>query len=147
MSKTIIRKAGGLTRRHFLALIGTAVAASAGMVAWYRRQSGRVFGALRINEASTEQAALDEIEGKPLEQAIKDYYHYLKLDESGVRAFVTAHQSSSNAAETGERARADTMSRYLLSTDFFRHGSDESRIVRFVAYHDPVTAPCLNPFG
>ena len=38
-------------------------------------------------------------------------------------------------------------SRFLLSTDFFRHGGDESRALRYVAYFDPYRSPCANPLA
>lgn len=36
--------------------------------------------------------------------------------------------------------------KYLLSTDFFPRGADESRTVRYVAYFDRYERPCTNPF-
>lgn len=39
------------------------------------------------------------------------------------------------------------VSRFLLSTDFFRNGSDESKPVRYLAYFDPYTGACGNPFA
>jgi hypothetical protein len=38
------------------------------------------------------------------------------------------------------------ISTYLLSSDFFIHGSDESRVIRYVAFFDPMRA-CSNPFA
>jgi len=38
------------------------------------------------------------------------------------------------------------LSHFLLSTDFFVNGADESRVVQYVAYHDK-TLPCSNPFA
>jgi hypothetical protein len=35
---------------------------------------------------------------------------------------------------------------YLLSSDFFLNGADESRVVKYVAYYDPLR-PCQNPFA
>jgi hypothetical protein len=136
-----------ITRRHFIALAGTVVAASVGMLAWYRRKSAKVFGALRLSQMTAEQARIEQVRGLPLEQAIRRYYDFLKLDDAGIRSFVTAHQAGVHAAETGERALEDTLSRYLLSTDFFMHGANEARVVRFVAYHDPNRTPCVNPFA
>jgi hypothetical protein len=35
---------------------------------------------------------------------------------------------------------------YLLSTDFFINGADESRLIRYLGYFDPMKA-CANPFA
>ena len=101
---------------------------------------------------------------------------FLKLDEGGVRAFakdqtratfdkkiptwnrlryhfVAANASSfkrfSRSTDMRSRMGAfeDTLvSTYLLSSDFFWSGSDESRKVNYVAYYDPLR-PCNNPFA
>lgn len=36
---------------------------------------------------------------------------------------------------------------FLLSSDFFRNGADESRPVRYLALHEPTRAGCTNPFA
>ena len=38
---------------------------------------------------------------------------------------------------------------YLLSSDFFLEGADETRIVRYRSYYDPIHQPraCKNPFA
>jgi hypothetical protein len=38
------------------------------------------------------------------------------------------------------------VSNYLLSSDFFRNGSDTSRLVHYIEYYDPLRA-CSNPFA
>jgi hypothetical protein len=100
---------------------------------------------------------------------------FLKLDEDGVRAFardataanfsrapklrlvaalgplyrgipLSGNNSFAKAVRHGEER---VVSQYLLSTDFFRNGADESKIVRYVAYFDFVKHPiaCGNPFA
>jgi hypothetical protein len=101
---------------------------------------------------------------------------FLKLDESGVRAFakdqtnamfnkkiptwnrLRYHLLASGASSfkrfyrsTDARSRMgrfeDTLvSTYLLSSDFFWNGADESRKVNYLAYYDP-NRPCQNPFA
>ena len=101
---------------------------------------------------------------------------FLKLDEDGVRAFARDQTRATFAKKiptwnrlryhllasgtssfkrfyrsTGPRSRIggfeDTLvSTYLLSSDFFWNGSDESRKVNYVAYYDP-NRPCNNPFA
>lgn len=38
------------------------------------------------------------------------------------------------------------VTQYLLSTDFFAHGGDPRREIKYVAFYDPVGRPCANPF-
>jgi len=38
------------------------------------------------------------------------------------------------------------VSNYLLSSDFFINGADQSRIVRYLGFYDPLRA-CSNPFA
>jgi hypothetical protein len=101
---------------------------------------------------------------------------FLKLDEGGIRAFakdqtratlgkkiptwnrLRYHLQASRASSFKRFYRStDTRSRfarfedalvatYLLSSDFFWNGSDESRKVNYVAYYDPLRA-CNNPFA
>jgi hypothetical protein len=101
---------------------------------------------------------------------------FLKLDEGGIRAFakdqtramfnkkiptwnrLRYHLTASGASSfkrfyrsTDTRSRfarfEDTLvSTYLLSSDFFWNGSDESRKVNYVAFYDPLR-PCNNPFA
>jgi hypothetical protein len=101
---------------------------------------------------------------------------FLKLDESGVRAFAKDQTNATfnKKIPTWNRLRyhllasgtssykrfyrsADSRSRigrfedtlvstYLLSSDFFWNGADESRRVNYLAYYDPNRA-CQNPFA
>jgi hypothetical protein len=45
------------------------------------------------------------------------------------------------------RLEDNVVSRYLLSTDFFQNGSNESRTPRYVGFHEPLDRPCANPFA
>jgi hypothetical protein len=44
------------------------------------------------------------------------------------------------------RLEDSLVSTYLLSSDFFLNGADESRKINYVAYYDPMR-PCQNPFA
>lgn len=101
---------------------------------------------------------------------------YLKLDEEGLHAFardqttkiltkrmsmsrVRYHlvatvgptfkrfQRSTDTRSRTERIEDMFVSTFLLSSDFFTHGSDESRVVRYVAYYDALLHPCSSPFA
>lgn len=39
------------------------------------------------------------------------------------------------------------VSKYLLSTDFFRNNADEALPVRYVVYYNPYKVACANPFA
>lgn len=45
------------------------------------------------------------------------------------------------------RLEDNVVSNYLLSTDFFQNGADESRQVEYVAYYDPGIAACRHPWA
>jgi hypothetical protein len=44
------------------------------------------------------------------------------------------------------RLENNVVSMFLLSTDFFQNGADETRAVSYVAFYDPTAAICRNPF-
>ena len=46
---------------------------------------------------------------------------------------------------TKPTAGPNLVARYLLSTDFFPGGADESRPLEFVEFYDPYVSPCYNP--
>jgi hypothetical protein len=101
---------------------------------------------------------------------------YLKLDPDGVQRFahdVVSTRSSSNArmrmllrifdaagplytrpALNGDNALENDIRHgedsiltvYLLSSDFFKNGSDMNRTVHYLRYYDPMIA-CGNPFA
>ena len=45
------------------------------------------------------------------------------------------------------RLEDNVVSHFLLSTDFFEYGADESRAPLYVGFHDPSERPCRNPFA
>lgn len=45
------------------------------------------------------------------------------------------------------RLEDNVVTKYLLSTDFFLNGADESRNVRYLSFYEPHRAPCRNPFA
>lgn len=44
------------------------------------------------------------------------------------------------------RLEDNVVTKYLLSTDFFLRGGDESREVKYLSFYEPQLAPCRNPF-
>jgi len=97
---------------------------------------------------------------------------YLRLDEGGLVAYArdlaATHRIASsrlrwvemvgplykNFDSLGRNSIAHSLrhgeerivSTYLLSSDFFINGQDESRVVRYLGFYDPLKA-CGNPFA
>jgi hypothetical protein len=122
-------------------------------------------GALGVRIAlSTPESAIVKVVHKRL--------GYLKLEPDGVRQFardlakrdiisparlrvldsvgdlytgsaMTSHQKLNDAIHHGEDR---VTSAYLMSSDFFANGADESREVHYMGYYDPMVA-CSNPFA
>jgi hypothetical protein len=94
---------------------------------------------------------------------------YLELDESSLGKFAAdfagdygtlGHKGQllalsrpvlplvdSLAADEVTRFEDRVVSKFLLSTDFFRNGADETRPVKYVAYYNPYNVACGNPFA
>jgi hypothetical protein len=79
------------------------------------------------------------------EDRIRREFHYLQLDDGGVAAFVGEYEKHRGPISRFRHPEDDLFDRFLLSTDFFRNGADESRPVRFVLFYDPYISPCWNP--
>jgi hypothetical protein len=45
------------------------------------------------------------------------------------------------------RLEDNVVTKYLLSSDFFMHGADESRTVKYLSFYEPQHVPCRNPFA
>ena len=96
-----------------------------------------------------------------VEKIIFDELSFLKLDKEGVRRFVadyTKPMTSKNKlilkgysfmsinSEQSQKI-SHLMSAYLLSTDFFANGMNETRMIKYVGLYDPHLRPCSNPFS
>lgn len=69
-------------------------------------------------------------------------YHFLSV---GAPSFARFYRSADHRSRVAQLE--DTLvSTYLLSSDFFTNGADESRTVKYVAYFDPMRA-CQDPFA
>ena len=76
--------------------------------------------------------------------ALRHELEYLDLDRAGVDRYCGDYVRHVGAAYLDER---EFYSRFLLSSDFFRKGADESRRVHYVAFYDPYVIGCPNPFA
>jgi hypothetical protein len=112
-----------VTRRALLlALVAMLVG---GLVRWARELRGR------------------SAEGS-LERRLLAHLDYLPIDGEVVGAFARDYRADATRLARGE-AIEPIASRFLLSTDFFQNGADESRPLRYVTYYDPYRSPCYNP--
>ncbi len=96
-----------------------------------------------------------------VERKIRQELSFMKLDENGVREFVSEYtknmswktklalKSFALSPLTSRQSRKihRLMTMYILSTDFFDNGMDESRTVKYIAIYDPQGRPCINPFS
>ena len=126
-------------------------------------------GALAVLGAGRILSVTDQ---KAIAAVVRKRLAYLRLDDDGVRRFaadlsvrhtvsagrlrvlaaagplytrlsLSGHNHLLNGIRHGEE-RVVTL--YLLSSDFFRNGRDETRIVRYLGFYDPFQA-CGNPFA
>ena len=115
-----------MTRRSLLWLLGVAAACLLPL-AWWRRGP---------------HADRDRIA-----DALAETFPYLRSAAGTVASFAAAYRAAYNAPnllDTASRTHLEHC--FLMSTDFFQHGGDERRELRFVALYDPYVTPCYNPF-
>lgn len=71
----------------------------------------------------------------------------LELDDDGMRAFATEWlERTKGKLAFLSRNEEMVASFYLLSSDFFLHQADESRVIQYVSLYDPRLG-CRNPFA
>jgi hypothetical protein len=92
---------------------------------------------------------------------IKGELPFLKLEDEGIRAFVTDFSKSKSdpykltiraysffGIDSSRSGKVNQLvSSYLLSTDFFANKMDESRMIKYVGLYDPYLRPCAHPFS
>ena len=128
------------------------VFAGAGFYAWYKWTLGdprdlivailkRRVGYLKIEHPMFDEFATDYLNDK------NEYVESLiRLSViSWPLQFLTPYEMLP-LAHPVVRLEDSTVSKYLLSTDFFHYHADEQRDIKFIAYYDPYNAPCRYPF-
>lgn len=140
------------TRRRFL-LGGLAVAAVTGLgvaALGPRAAASHIADAVRrklpflkLEEAGLQAFARDQVDAllakRPTWNRLK--YHYLSMFG---KQFTRYNRSNDTRTRT-QRMEDNFASTYLLSSDFFLNRADESRIVKYLGFYDPLH-PCGNPF-
>ncbi len=77
-----------------------------------------------------------------IEADLREYYAFLRFDDEVMAAFLRDLERLPQPLRRGDLRR-----RFLLSTDFFTNGEDESRPLRYRAFCDPYLSPCYRPFA
>jgi len=116
-------------------------AAEAEIVAHLRRR----LEFLRLEEAGLHAFARDQVSALLAKRPtwVRWKYHFLHL--LSPRAF-SRYDSSNDHRSRIARTVDNLAETYLLSSDFFLHDADESRLVRYQQFYDPLR-PCGNPFA
>ncbi len=133
------------TRRVFL---GTTVLAAGGGILAY---ASDLFGFRRLTlwyarAGENYGRAYTYIHLPPAERVVK-HFDYLTLDPDGVNRFVADYERVfGELAPRNLAANRLFYTKFLMSTDFFLNGADESRLVKYVALHHPYENPCWSPF-
>ena len=78
---------------------------------------------------------------------LRAHFNYLDLDPAGVDLYFADCRRYQRGFSPRLPLAADVYTRYLLSTDFFQHGADESRRIHYVGFFDPSVTPCSNPLA
>lgn len=73
---------------------------------------------------------------------LREYFHYLNVPDATLESYLRTLQAF-DLDPKPKPARAQ----FLLSTDFFQGGADESRPLTFLALYDPYRTPCYSPFA
>ena len=81
------------------------------------------------------------------QQRLRAHFRYLDLDSGGVDQYFADYQRFRGSLSRHSPLPREVFTDYLLSTDFFRYGADESRRVRYVGFYDPYATPCNNPLA
>lgn len=131
---------GSGTRRRFL---GFALALAAGWVA------ARVWLFRRVARDSSEGAPRGRAPSVPptvtaIADRVERRFEYLRFE-----AEVSGRFAEDWIAAFGPTAKGgsdeELYDTFLLSTDFFQHGGDENRELRYVTFFSPYVSPCYNP--
>ena len=133
-------------RRAFLgATLAGGTLAALGMAGdWFRMRTRFLWEA----RAAENYARAYTYPHLPVAERIRRHFDYLTIDEAGLERFVREYERTFGAVELDNVAGNRLLyTKFLMSTDFFMNGQDETRPVRFVALHDPYVSPCWNPFG
>jgi hypothetical protein len=128
-----------MTRRTFMRTValGAATTLTVGIVAW------RDFVAWLFRRSYARLAAMT----LSPERRLRAHFRYLDLDPVGVERYFQDCLRYRQDFSRRMPLRDEHYTRYLLSSDFFRHDANESRRIQYVRFYDPSMSACGNPLA
>ncbi len=127
-----------ISRRTFLRIVGVGgVPLGAGLLAWPQSFAWAV---------GRSAAWLDAGLRRP-DARLRAHFHYLDLDPAGVSQFFDDLRRYRPDLSPRRPLGPSVHNLFLLSTDFFRYGGDETRRLHYVGFYDPAITPCNNPLA
>jgi len=80
-------------------------------------------------------------------QKLLAHFHYLSIPRELAERYVAEYRVHVRDIGRLDYAGDDFYTRFLLSTDFFQNGGDESRTLSYVALYGPAITLCYNPLA
>jgi hypothetical protein len=80
-------------------------------------------------------------------QKLLEFFGYLKISDEVADEFISDYRAHVRDVGRMSELGEDFYTRFLLSTDFFQNGADESRALTYVAIYGPTITPCYNPLA
>lgn len=131
-----------ITRRRFAALL-IAAASGAAMAPWLADSDARrYYGSLVLGPVWLHGSRLANSIWPPARR-IRRHFSYLRFDPGTVERFVADFERHIGVVLVGSNVHM----RFLMSTDFFQHGADESRTVGYALFYEPTVTLCYNPLS
>ena len=143
---------GKVSRRRFLAgaLGGIAVlfAAPYAVYHWRYGKASRVVEAIlkrRVGYLNVDPKSFEHFAGEYVHYKRKHMAQLARLSAIALPfTYVTLYRWLPMGHPL-RRLEDNVVTKYLLSTDFFVHGADESRRIEYLSFYEPHKAPCRNP--
>ncbi len=128
-----------LPLRRRAVLLAAAVASGLGIAG----VAGWLIGETDTPVPADPLAELSDVETS-LANQIRANFSYLDIEADALARFAQAF-AKYGLGRREPVLRAADFHRFLLSTDFFQNGANESRRLRYARYYDPYVSPCYNP--
>ncbi len=145
------RRSGLLSRRQALTAGGAAFAVSAGGLAAWHLLADRGAAIRRMIETHMRNTP---IEPGAIDSFIGDFLAYRPLPAQGVAIGNVCDALGigdltrcANNADYLRRIEEHVIDRFVRSTDLFAPGRSANAAIRYVAYWDPYSGSCRNPFA
>jgi len=81
------------------------------------------------------------------ERKLLAFFSYLKIPDEVARQYVSDYRAQVHDVGRFSELGDDFYTRFLLSTDFFQEGANESSTLGYVSIYGPTITPCYNPLA